>query len=206
MTQPGKFVEADLEAVAVEKMLACGHCEEADPKHILGVVRIFPVPEVAKDRQRIIKHTADINDLYDRDTLMGTKFLSRQTLIDSVRKGRFAITLDFAAWFDEFELGEKVKWYFGFTFRGKTYVLTRLAMGQRQAVDIAAAATDLIMDFPCVGVHKDAHVDNVRFVSDDKEALVRAVLTFLQRCKTVHATVNEKGSVYQNIVDYHDPS
>jgi hypothetical protein len=191
MTRPGKFVEADLDEAAVTKMLDCGHCVAFDPSEVKGVVRIFPVPEVQKHRQRIIKHTADLNDLYQRDTLMGTKFLSRQSLIDSVRKGRFAITLDFAAWFDEFELGERVRCYFGFTFKGRTYVLTRLAMGQRQAVDIAAAATDLIMDFPCVGVYRDAHVDNVRFISDDGEALVAAVLTFLQRCETVGATVNE---------------
>ena len=78
-------------------MKAIGHCVPGVEGEARGAVRLFPTPEVSKNRCRVIKHTADINDAYNRDTLMGTRFMSRETLIHSVCKGRFTITLDFAA-------------------------------------------------------------------------------------------------------------
>ena len=187
---PSHIPEADMTAEGVKTMLKYKHCVEGSRTDALGEVRVFPTPEVHKNRNRVIKHCVGVNNNYGRDTLMGTQFLSRDSLLHSVLRGRYCVTLDFSAYFDVFEYAELIRGYFAFAHEGKVYFLTRMAMGQRQAVDVACAATDVLLDFP-TDVYKDSHVDNVRFLSDDRDALIDAVHTFLQRCRTAGVTVNE---------------
>ncbi len=65
--------------------------------------------------------------------------------------GKFAITLDFSAWFDQLEYDELVSLWHCFPALGKWYRLTRLAMGQRIAVDVAHTATEVIASFDMPG-------------------------------------------------------
>eukprot|EP00760_Papus_ankaliazontas_P029131 PhM_4_TR4145/c1_g1_i2/m.22050 len=110
----------------------------------------------------------------------------------SVHRGSWAITLDFMAWFDQCLLDTRERPYHCFPYKGKWYRLTRLPMGQRQAVDVAHTVTELIASFPLPeGVFIDVYIDNIRFQSDRVDALVEAALTFVQRCRHVGATINE---------------
>eukprot|EP00760_Papus_ankaliazontas_P023543 PhM_4_TR2065/c0_g1_i1/m.99845 len=67
-----------------------------------------------------------------------------------------------------------------------------MPMGQRHACDVASTATDMLLSFTRPSTVKTtAYIDNVRFVSDDKDALIAAANEFVRRCRRVHATINE---------------
>jgi hypothetical protein len=145
-----------------------------------------------KKRRRLIKDTAAYNDTFGKDTLIGVELPRPKLLPDSVHHGKFAICMDFAAWFDQFPLSEAEKPFHGFQHEGQWYRLCRLPMGQRQSVDVAHTATELIMAFALpAGVRTDVYIDNVRFLGDDPEAVKAAARQFVQRARTVRATINE---------------
>ena len=175
----------------MEKLQQVGQIVEVRREDARGSVRLFTVYEIAKHRYRIIKHTADINDAYGKDTLLGTTFLCKDDHIQSVHNGEFCITLDFAAWFDQFRLGIDAQRYHTFRCGNRFFQCTRLPMGQRHAVDVAATATDVLLDFSRPGVYADAHVDNVRFLGNDRQAVIDAAATFTARCRQVGAQLNE---------------
>ena len=64
-------------------------------------------------------------------------------------------------------------------------------MGMRTSVDIAHTITQIIASFPMAGVRCDVYVDNIRFLSNDKEAVIAAVKQFIIRSRKVRATINE---------------
>ena len=65
-------------------------------------------------------------------------------------------------------------------------------MGQRIAVDVAHTATEVIASFEMPGgVRCDIYVDNVRFLGNNREDVITAATTFIERCRQVRATLNE---------------
>ena len=105
--------------------------------------------------------------------------------------GKYAICMDYSGWFDQIEQDDDVKNYMCFPHQGKWYRLTRVAMGMRTSVDIAHTVTEIIASFPMPGVRCDVYVDNIRFLSDDLEAVVAAAKEFIIRSRKVRATINE---------------
>eukprot|EP00760_Papus_ankaliazontas_P003729 PhM_4_TR11644/c3_g1_i2/m.68015 len=153
---------------------------------------LFPVPEFSKGRRRLIKHTRAYNDLFGKDSLLGIKMLSAKALPDTVHRGQHVVTLDFSAWYDQFRLAEEERPYHCFQFHGKWYRLCVLAMGQRQAVDIAHTATQCLAAFDRpAGVFVDTYIDNLRFQGDNLDDVVQAATTFVLRARLVGATINE---------------
>jgi hypothetical protein len=63
-------------------------------------------------------------------------------------------------------------------------------MGQRQAVDIAQAATDAIVDFKHEAQAQLSVIDNVLFVGSGDQCAADAG-TFFQRCENANATLND---------------
>jgi hypothetical protein len=183
--------EARLRRDDIIELLQAKQIEETTLDDVMGCCRVFTVPEVAKRRVRVIKETVDINRHYGKDTLEGTKFLSRKQLLQSVHDGTWQICVDFAAYYDQFRLGERVRPYCCFSHGGKIFRLTRMAMGQRQTVDIACTVTEVTLDFDLEGVKAKSHVDNVCFRSDDFNKLLRVFDKFVQRCQDAGITINE---------------
>ena len=188
----GHTVEAQLTTEGVARMCRIGHAEETTADQVMSTVNVFPVEERAKERERVIKHTKPFNERYGRDTLLGLKLLRAKDLVGTVHDGKFCITLDFSAWFDQHLIAKDVRPWFCFFFEGKWYRLCRLPMGMRQAVDIADTATRIIASFPVpAGVRVDTYVDNIRFLGNCMDDVITAATEFVRRAHHVNATINE---------------
>ena len=188
----GRAVEAALTPEEVEIMVEVGQAEGTTFKAMRSTCIIFPVPELMKQRRRVIKHTKYFNETYGRDTLSGIKLLRPRELVRSVHDGTYAIELDFSAWFDQIELDDLIRPDFCFPAGGKWYRLTRLPMGMRQAVDVAATATEILHTFERpAGVRIDSYVDNIRFLGKNRADVIAAAACFIDRCRLANATLNE---------------
>jgi hypothetical protein len=149
------------------------------------------VAELAKARRRAIKHTKEINERFDKTTLVPALLPSRTAQSQQSASGKYAITLDFAAWFDQFELAQPIQFRMCFRSGGKAWALTRMPMGQRHAVAVAQGATNVLLSFPLpTGVSTQSCIDNVRFVGP-REGVIQAATKFVGRCRAVGITINE---------------
>eukprot|EP00760_Papus_ankaliazontas_P005436 PhM_4_TR1256/c2_g1_i2/m.81158 len=178
----GQAQEARITSSELRSLLDAGQVELTTADDVAGNCHLFPVPEASKNRRRLIKHTKALNDQFGRDTLLSVKLPRTQDLPMTVFAGQHAVTLDFAAWFDQIPLAETERRYHCFPFEGRWYRLTRLPMGQRQAVDVAATITDMLVSFPHdPAVHVTTYIDNIRFIADDPELLIATAANFVMR-------------------------
>ena len=197
--KPGRTIEADISPEGHAKMLAYGHCSPIAADRVRGTVHLFKTGELMKQRNRIIKHPQMWNEVYGRDTLLGLQQAKTRELVGSVHQGRFSITLDFAAWFDQLLLeaisdgsGDHLSEWFCYYYQGEWFKLNRLAMGMRQSVDIADTATRLLASFPLPeGVRDDTYIDNMRWIGDTVNDVVTAALTLVLRAFEAGVTINE---------------
>jgi hypothetical protein len=132
----------------VQRMQEAGQVREISPAQARGSVHLFAVAELAKARRRAIKHTKEINERFDKTTLVPALLPSRTAQSQQSASGKYAITLDFAAWFDQFELAQPIQFRMCFRSGGKAWALTRMPMGQRHAVAVAQGATNVLLSFP----------------------------------------------------------
>jgi hypothetical protein len=182
---------ARLSTEDVARMQAASQISAVDPAEALGTIRVFSVPEVAKQRRRAIKHTELINDLYPKESLDPVQLPLRAEQSAQSASGRYAVCLDFAAYFDQFQLSEEVSRLMCFRHGGQAYRLLRMPMGQRQAVSVAQFATNLMLSFPMpLGVTVQSCIDNVRFVGP-REGVEEAATCFVRRCRRASVTINE---------------
>jgi hypothetical protein len=152
--------------------------------------------EVLKGRQRVIEHPADINEAapeVDR-----VEFLTGEARTRAVLAGDTVLDLDFSAWFDQFGLPAELRPWFMFAAGGCLWQLMVLSMGLRHSVAVAHHTTRQLLNFDLKGVFAEAYIDNVRFVGK-RQAVPEAATTFMERCRTVGATLNEV-----NYADYPD--
>lgn len=163
---------------------------EIEPHRIRGAVNMFAVPEWWKERFRSIKETQDINIACGKETVTPCTFPSKPDITSMVNDGEYVITLDFAAWYDQFELGEQVASRMCFRHNGKCYRLCTMAMGQRQAVAVANTATERLLDFDKQSRRTERIIDNVIFAGT-REAVIHDATAFIARCKEACATLNE---------------
>ena len=154
-----------------------------------GTCRMFRVPEHAKGRFRAIQHPVLANKTTAKD--MKVKFTTFHERHGAVLKGKYAIDLDWSAFFDQFELSEEVSEYFSFIAKdGKVYSMRVLPMGLKHSVSIAHKSTLQLLNFgpKC---YVEAYIDNVRLISDDKQQLIMDAATLVARCARAGVTVNE---------------
>ena len=188
----GRPYDANFTETEIKLMIAAEHIRPIEATDVKSTVNMFTIPEFLKRRRRVIKHTKPFNDHYDKDTLLGIKLIRAKALSGTVHDGKFAIHLDFSAFFDQIELDEELRSWFCFKCNGQWYSLCRLPMGMRQAVDVAQTVTDLLLDFDRPGsVRVDSYVDNVRFLGDDKEEVIECAAKLIERCHSVGVTINE---------------
>ena len=159
---------------------------QPDPK---GFCKVFLVPEHAKRRWRFIQHPRLANMLTAQDDKVTfTPFYERH---NAVLRGRYAVDLDWAAFFDQFGLSDEVSPYFSFAVSGgAVYSMKVLPMGLKHSVSIAHTATMQLLNFG-PSSYVEAYIDNVRLVSDDRDALIQDAATLLCRCAAAGVTVNE---------------
>jgi hypothetical protein len=156
-----------------------------------GFVKLFTVLELHKKRHRAIKHTFEANDVFGKETLRPLKFPTKKEICEFVLHGSHFAAFDFAAYYDQFTYDPEIGKFFCFRKGKKVYALKNLAMGQRQAVQIAQSATNIILDFPdrrCKVV--SSVIDNVIFVGSYEDVLHDAKI-FIERCKAVNCALND---------------
>jgi hypothetical protein len=172
-----------------EKVVADGfYSSHHRDSPILGVVRVFSIPEVFKTppRARVINWTFTINAW---EAGKPTFKLSTQADVRrSVYDGDYAFSIDGKAAFNQFAYGEKVKNYVCTSYKGQWYHLNRLAMGQRQAVKISDTAIRVLAE-PCKTTHY-SYVDGLKHAGS-VEDLTSDLRLLDQRSKLVHYTWNE---------------
>lgn len=156
---------------------------------VRGWVKVFAVPEPAKRRFRPIKHTVDVNEALGKDTLMRITFPTKSEICSLVHAGECFISLDFAAYYDQFTYSKDVGRRFCFRSGSKFYRLQTLAMGQRQAVEVAATATARFLDFDKRSTSKSI-IDNVIFVGSRDDVIHDATI-FVDRVRQGGARLNE---------------
>jgi hypothetical protein len=181
---------ANLRPEWIERLQATGVICPVQRSKIRGWTRIHAVPEPAKTRFRCIMNTADINGACGRDTIEHCTFPTKRTISEAVHDGEWCIALDFAAYYYQFALDPLVGRRMCFAWNRRFFRLCRLAMGQRQAVDVANASTMRLLDFPHESKRVLSIIDNVLFVGT-RDAVTSDAWTFIQRCKAVRATLNE---------------
>lgn len=174
----------------VEKLVEFGIVEEIPAESVRGGVRMFTVPEAAKSRRRPIKHTADVNEAYGKDSLEGLKLPTKAEIVNVVHSGSHMAAFDYSAYFDQFEYSEKIQNRLCFAHNGRTYRLRVLGMGQRHATDIASTATDVIDDFDHRSAAQLKIIDNILYVGSKRQCRADG-LAFFHRSSTAGLTIND---------------
>lgn len=164
---------------------------------ILGYVKAFTVAQHAKKRLRIIAEPY-LNQTFNRERLYEVHYPSRYERRARARNVKFSAELDFAAFYDQFELSEAVMPYFVMQTKEEVnghrlFALTRLPMGASFAPSVAQAVTSALvaplLQMPDVLV--DTMIDNVRVMAHAPEAFVGAMRLLLSRIKAAKLTLND---------------
>jgi hypothetical protein len=164
---------------------------------INGFVNMFTIAQHAKKRFRVIAEPA-INNTCDREHIYKVKYPSRLERRARARGAKFEAELDFAAYFDQFELSDNVLNWFVVRSRqpinGESlFTLTRLPMGVTFAPSVAQSVTSVLV-YPLLhleGVLVDTCIDNIRVVAHDPQQFLLAMRTLLQRIHSAHITLND---------------
>ena len=163
---------------------------EADEGPPLAGLLGFPRAEHFKRRLRPL-FAPDTNRSLDAATLQKLRYKSRADVRDDIHAGPYCVQLDMRSYYDQFTLADEVARAFVFRHGKELYCLRTLAMGQRQACEVAQGTTWVLVDFarpPTVRV--TTCIDNIRFVGP-RDDVIAAVKTFLTRCRRVGAQLNE---------------
>lgn len=164
---------------------------EEGGKDVRSFVNFFFRDEIAKARRRILEEPI-LNDVITKDDLQYTRAATKATIRKQVGAARWSCQFDFKSWYDQIPLSPEIRKFFGVVLRGKTYRLKSLPMGGRQSCEVAQAVTWYLLSFDRpTSVQVATCIDNVRFTSDDREALQAAAQTFLERCNRVGAQIND---------------
>ena len=158
---------------------------------VRGHVKMFLVAEPDKRRLRPIKHTLLANTYLGKETLQSCPLPLKYDITSAVNAGEYMLQVDFSSYFDQFQLSTDVGEMFCFRSGNKYYRLNTLAMGQRQAVEVAQTASRLLLDFPDKKSSKSmAYIDNVVFIGT-REGVIADATTFVERVKSVGGQLNE---------------
>jgi hypothetical protein len=74
------------------------------------------------------------------------------------------------AHYPSFGLGEEVRDFYAFLYRGELWRFKVLPMGLRHSVAIAHTATRMLLNYDMKGVHAEPYIDNIRFVGNQTKS------------------------------------
>lgn len=103
---------------------------------------------------------------------------------------RFIVELDFAGYFDQFEMSPEVRSHYAFASDGAIYQLTRMPMGARFAPGVAQLVTWLVAWGVTTNVTTVTVIDNIRICSDSLPDLRRAYDLVVARAHRLGITIN----------------
>jgi hypothetical protein len=187
--KPAKVHTTRIPGAHLKKVEEYEKAERAPPgTEARSSIKVFTTPEPHKNRERLIEHPVDINDA-TKDDVDKTKFLphAERHNVLLCEDGVMSADVDASSWFDHFGLGEEVRDFYAFLYRGELWRFKVLPMGLHHSVAIAHTATRMLLNYDMKGVHAEPYIDNIRFVGKPEE-VVEAMSTFLLRCKAVCVT------------------
>lgn len=187
------ILETKISNADIKKLEEHGIVERIIPSLVRGPAKVFKVPEPAKNRWRPIKHTYLINEVLGKDSLPPCHMATKRDIVNMVHSGSHFISLDFAAYYDQFELSEEVSHRICFKKGNKFYRVCTLAMGQRQAVPVAARTTAMFLDIPGCRSTTNSVIDNVIFIGSEEDVLQDAK-AFVDRVTQCNGLLNEDTS------------
>ena len=188
----------------VDTLLAFGVIERVAAQDVCGGVEMFTLDEVSKNRRRAIKFTRTINESLGKETLLDVRLMTKKEIVKLPSAGTHFIALDFAAYFDQFLYAEEIRNRMCFARRLadgtiEHYRLRVLAMGQRQAVEVASWSTELLLDFAKESTASGSVIDNIIFVGSREQVLHDARI-FVERVRAVGALLNEDVDDLESLV------
>jgi hypothetical protein len=164
---------------------------------INGIVKGFTVPQHAKRRLRPIFEPL-LNDSLKGDALVQLQYPSRYERRARAVGARFSAELDFAAYFDQFELAPACRSWFVLRLPvpldgERLFALTRMPMGASFAPGVAQLTTWIIVHplTRMAHVRVDSMIDNIRVLADTPGAFVIAMRTLLDRIRAAALTLND---------------
>ena len=159
-------------------------------QEVKGVIHVFLIDELEKTppRARVINHTRTINEFSFKNKKEAPWYFHQANHRDAKKIAlscTHGIAVDEKACFNQFPLGPEIQQMCCVFVDGAWYMLTRLAMGQRQSCYIADALLHVLASqFICEYV---AYVDNLLF-GGDPEALERDLKSLRERAKEANVT------------------
>ena len=162
--------------------------------NIKGVCRLFSVPEIAKERFRIICWTLSINSAL---SIMDEERFSLPNIEEVVAtlespKITHVISLDMRSWFNQFPLHDDIRRFMAFKRNGNWYAPTRMPMGMRHSCLVAQVAIDILVARGRTLCQKVfTYLDNVLILGSELEVR-SALLAILQDFDECSATVNDR--------------
>jgi len=169
----------------------------------------FPTPQFSSEQLRPVWEPAN-NAAIDRDALSSLGYPSRLEGRQGIARCTYFIDFDYRAYFDEFGVNPELYPYYvirvrepvpvtvnGETKFYHTFALTREPMGATHSAHVAQTFTWAV----CEPLIRDKEVfvrtmiDNVGIGSNDAEAFVAAVRTFLERSDKVGATIKGRENI-----------
>jgi hypothetical protein len=166
--------------------------------HALCFVKLFTVPEREKERRRVVGWPRATNaaerKVVQEATYRG-RFFKAAEIRDNV-KYTYAAQADFKKFFQLFEVSPECRCYFAV---GGGLGLATMPTGGVAPPLIAhtltsAVAVLAIREAGGLVVY-DANIDNVRFLSDDIDALMRVWNCFMTKCHSIGIVIGEASTV-----------
>ena len=194
----GKQSRVELLPGDVEQLLASGIIEETDGEQTL-TMHVFTVPETGKRRRRCICHTIDINDSAAAVEIELPDFLQIKH-----GHGPYTALADLSAWYYQIPLPQESRRYYRFSTGGKTYQLTAVPMGQRQAVGAAQTLSESLVQLAQLptNVKTTTYIDNFRFAAQDPLSVKDAWVKFSSTCDFYNATLNVDSGIAGESYDF----
>lgn len=202
-TMKTKPSDASIFGNDIDKLVASGFLV----KFRLGVqasVRFFTVLEFDKAshglRRRVIAWPEAMNTAERRvlDYLYSTlgkvpHFFTAAEIRDAGVKHRFAASLDFTKFFQQFCLNRSAAAWWAVNLLGQSYRLSTVPTGAVFPPIIAQLLSTVLLRVAAANepVHYDCTIDNLRLMSDDLSSLWRAWKRLLGMCKTLNITIGE---------------
>jgi len=165
-----------------------------------GGVFVFLIPQLSKQRMRVIQYPRQINEVVP--SAPGVTFKTIPARVQQLFAGGFAIQVDFATFYPSFQLAPAVRDFFcallpvaseDGTVSWRPHRLCVGATGQSHMVFAACATTALLLGFTRRSVAVDSQIDNTLFVGD-RDAVMADLREFSGRCRSAGVTINEDTS------------
>jgi hypothetical protein len=181
-----------------QQLLKNNIIEPVPPKAMYFLdLRLFTTPEKNETRRRLITHTPASNEALEQvfRTIAESELHELPTQQECVGDCllRFSAQMDLAWCYGGFELEETRRFWAFRHHDGNLYRLTTIPTGASWCCLLAHVFTDAVADFAATffRVTHRAYIDNVRFCSDDADAVAAATRCFYRLTKLFRADVNE---------------